>query len=40
MNEVKTQCASSRRGRPKGAWNSMDWDKLQAVNAKASGNGL
>lgn len=34
MNEVKTKCASSRRGRPKGAWNSMDWDKLQAVVRK------
>lgn len=34
MNEVKTKCASSRRGRLKGAWNSMDWDKLQAAVRK------
>lgn len=34
MNEVKTKCASSHRGRPKGAWNSIDRDKFQAVVRK------
>lgn len=34
MDGVKTKCASSHRGRPKGAWNSIDWNKLQTAVRK------
>lgn len=39
MNGVKTKCASSHRCGPKGAWNSIDWDKLQADVRKAPERG-